>query len=145
MTQSILALAALLCITLLAYNAQQQSIERNRWSLRAEVEAQAATLGAQLLDAAASAPVTGGGTHGLDLGQDLPLLDWDGRRDTVRVPFDQSELQFVVRSAVDTVQKRGQEFVTSALPSPYHRLRLSIEGPLDTRAQMERVYTRSLR
>lgn len=145
MNQSILALAALLCITLLAYNVQKQGIERDRWSLRAEVEAQAATLGAKLLDAAASAPLLGGGTQGQALGRGLPLADWEGRRDTVNVPFDRGELQFVVLADVDTVQKHGQEFVVSPLPSPYYRLRLDIEGPLDTRAQMERVYTRSHR
>ncbi len=140
MSQSILSLAALVCISLLTLSFKRGETQRALWESRSEIEAQAATLGAALLDAAEFAPPGGAPPGHVRLGRSLPLDHWSGRRDTIGVPFDGDTLRFLVRPTVDVVRKEGGEFVATHEPSPFRRLRLDIRGPLGTRAKMVRIY-----
>ena len=154
MNQSLLALAALICVTLLAFSSYRARHHQERWAARGEVEARAATLGAELLDMAALAPAgrqdvdpAAAGertaTESAALGPDLPLSDWGGREDSVAVTLHGRPLLFVVRATVEAVEKAGGVFVPSPTPGPYYRLRLDIAGALDVRTTVERVYSYS--
>ena len=139
MSQTFLALAALAGVLLLSLHTRSSSHEYDHWEDRGEIEAHAASVGAELLDLAGTLPFAGAAgagfreTHGLDA--------WDGLAESIGIPARGDTLWFQVRASVQPVAKSGAVFVASAPTAPFRRVQLLVEGEMEVSAMVERVYT----
>jgi hypothetical protein len=74
--------------------------------------------------------------------QDIEDLDdLNNRSQLIPVPTENGDIVFDVAATVRYVQKSGSQFVAAGGATPYKELELRIQGPLNSRATLRRVYS----
>jgi hypothetical protein len=74
--------------------------------------------------------------------ESVAILDQvHGHTTVARVATEHGTLELDVRAQVRYVQKLGEEFVESEMPTYLKEVTLTIDGPLGTRAEVGRVYS----
>jgi len=142
MMQTLVAVAALGCAILLAFSSKKSAHLTDRWEIRNEIEARAASVADELLDLAATLPFDGRADEAgepLSLEAAVSLAAWDGHRQRVVVPAGETSLALDVVASVEPVQKAGDVFVPAGEDAPFRRVRLHILGPMDVTVEAERV------
>ena len=145
MSQTVLAISALACIAFLSLNTRRAGHHLRIEASKAEIEARAASVGSEFLDLAATLPFHGLAAPGVDLKAASSLDAWNGRATSVTVPAGEDSLRFVVKAAVEPVGKLGDRFEPTLDPTPFRRLRLSVEGEQGAAVSVERVYSEAVR
>lgn len=153
MNQTILALCALVVAMTFSFNARALMHRGEQALQRTEVESVLATTADELFDTLAEKPFDANTAATTVTDLTLPnqfggrtwqtaadLDDFDGASVTLQRTVGDTTMPVTVTAQVRYVQKSGAAFVDASNRQFYKRVRLTLTGPLDASATLERVY-----
>lgn len=144
MNQTLLALGALVAVTLLSFSMRDGVHRHERTRMRSDVETAAVDLAVSALDRLAALPVA----HDPAAPPATPTLDSlrsvdeaNGLVESIDVRMDTSSVALTLALAVDPVRKQAGSFVPTATPTPFRRVTVRVNGPLESEVMFERLYS----